>query len=48
VVVGGIGLVPLFILVAFPALIDRFGRPRDLAQQEAALAARRTRAGLPA
>ncbi len=48
VVVGGIGLVPLFILVAFPALIDRFGRPSDLAQQEAALATRRARAGLPA
>jgi cobalt-zinc-cadmium resistance protein CzcA len=48
VVVGGIGLVPVFILVAFPALIDRFGRPRDLPQQEAALAARRARAGLPA
>jgi hypothetical protein len=30
VVVGGIGLVPIFILVIFPALIDRLGRPRDL------------------
>ncbi|TCH98053.1 efflux RND transporter permease subunit [Roseococcus sp. SYP-B2431] len=48
VVVGGIGLVPIFILVIFPALIDRLGRPRDLARQEAALAARRERAGLPA
>jgi cobalt-zinc-cadmium resistance protein CzcA len=48
VVVGGIGLVPVFILVVFPALIDLLGRPRDLARQEAALAARRERAGLPA
>ncbi|WP_421992429.1 efflux RND transporter permease subunit [Roseococcus sp.] len=48
VVVGGIGLVPIFILVIFPALIDRLGRPGDLARQEAALAARRERAGLPA
>lgn len=48
VVVGGIGLVPIFILVVFPALIDRLGRPRDLARQEAALAARRERAGLTA
>lgn len=48
VVVGGIGLVPVFILVTFPALIDLLGRPRDLVRQEAALAARRERAGLPA
>ncbi|MDB5413715.1 MAG: CusA/CzcA family heavy metal efflux transporter, partial [Rubritepida sp.] len=48
VVVGGIGLVPVFILVIFPALIDRLGRPRDLIRQEAAMAARRERAGLPA
>ncbi len=48
VVVGGIGLVPVFILVVFPALIDRLGRPADLARQEQALAARRERAGLPA
>jgi heavy metal efflux system protein len=48
VVVGGIGLVPVFILVTFPALIDLLGRPRDLARQEAALAVRRERAGLPA
>lgn len=48
VVVGGIGVVPVFILVTFPALIDLVGRPRDLARQEAALAARRERAGLPA
>ena len=48
VVVGGIGLVPIFILVVFPALIDRLGRPRDLERQEAALAARRERAGLHA
>ncbi len=46
VVVGGIGLVPAFILVVFPALIDRLGRPRDLRRTEAALAARRERAGL--
>jgi cobalt-zinc-cadmium resistance protein CzcA len=48
VVVGGIGLVPVFILVVFPALIDRFGRPRNLEAEEAALVARRARAGLPA
>ena len=48
VVVGGIGLVPVFILVIFPALIDRLGRPGDLQRVEAALAARRERAGLPA
>ena len=48
VVVGGIGLLPVFILVTFPALIDLLGRPRDLARQEAALSARRERAGLPA
>lgn len=48
VVVGGIGLVPVFILVIFPALIDRLGRPGDLGRVEAALAARRERAGLPA
>ncbi|WP_207539103.1 efflux RND transporter permease subunit [Sabulicella rubraurantiaca] len=48
VVVGGIGLVPIFILVTFPALIDRFGRPRDLARSEAVLAERRARAGLHA
>jgi cobalt-zinc-cadmium resistance protein CzcA len=30
VVVGGIGLVPLFILVTFPALIDLVGKPRAL------------------
>ncbi|MCU0943980.1 MAG: CusA/CzcA family heavy metal efflux RND transporter [Rubritepida sp.] len=48
VVVGGIGLVPVFILVVFPALIDRFGRPANLAAEEAALALRRARAGLPA
>jgi cobalt-zinc-cadmium resistance protein CzcA len=48
VVVGGIGLVPVFILVIFPALIDRLGRPRGLARQEAALVARRDRAGLHA
>jgi hypothetical protein len=40
--------VPVFILVIFPALIDRLGRPRGLARQEAALVARRDRAGLHA
>ena len=30
VVVGGIGLVPLFILVVFPAMIDLLGRPRSV------------------
>jgi cobalt-zinc-cadmium resistance protein CzcA len=29
VVVGGIGLVPLFILVTFPAMIDLLGKPRS-------------------
>ncbi|MCX7933568.1 MAG: CusA/CzcA family heavy metal efflux RND transporter [Rhodovarius sp.] len=46
VVVGGIVLVPVFILVVFPAMIDTLGRPRDLARTEALLAARRARAGL--
>ncbi|SDB11856.1 efflux RND transporter permease subunit [Belnapia rosea] len=36
VVVGGIGLVPLFILVVFPAMIDLFGKPRHIRQAEAA------------
>ena len=40
VVVGGIGLVPLFILVVFPAMIDLFGKPRSLRQAERAAAAR--------
>jgi cobalt-zinc-cadmium resistance protein CzcA len=42
VVVGGIGLVPLFILVVFPAAIDLFGKPRHvrLAEADAALAVR--------
>ncbi len=48
VVVGGIGIVPVFILVIFPAMVDLLGRPRDLARQEAALVARRERAGLAA
>lgn len=34
VVVGGIGLVPLFILVTFPAMIDLFGKPRSLRRAE--------------
>ena len=46
VVVGGIGLVPFFILVVFPAMIDLFGKPRGLAQTEAGLRVRRQRAGL--
>jgi cobalt-zinc-cadmium resistance protein CzcA len=41
VVVGGIGLVPVFILVVFPAMIDLFGKPysvraADRARREAA------------
>ena len=36
VVVGGIGLVPIYILVVFPAMIDLFGRPRRLRQADAA------------
>ena len=36
VVVGGIGLVPLFILVVFPAMIDLFGKPRHIRRAEAA------------
>ena len=41
VVVGGIGLVPLFILVTFPAMIDLLGKPRALriAERRAAAAA---------
>jgi len=46
VVVGGIGLVPFFILVVFPAMIDLLGRPRDLAQSEKFIQMRRARAGL--
>jgi len=33
VVVGGIGLVPIFILVVFPVMIDLFGRPRHLREE---------------
>ncbi|CAA9231847.1 MAG: Cobalt-zinc-cadmium resistance protein CzcA; Cation efflux system protein CusA [uncultured Craurococcus sp.] len=36
VVVGGIGLVPFFILVVFPAMIDLFGKPRHIRRAEAA------------
>ena len=36
VVVGGIGLVPLFILVVLPAAVDVFGRARGVAEDEAA------------
>ncbi|WP_254454270.1 efflux RND transporter permease subunit [Siccirubricoccus sp. G192] len=36
VVVGGIGLVPIFILVVFPAMIDLLGRPRHVRQAERA------------
>jgi cobalt-zinc-cadmium resistance protein CzcA len=40
VVVGGIGLVPVFILVVFPAMIDLFGRsPRARRAERAAAAA---------
>jgi len=35
VVVGGIGLVPIFILIVFPAAIDLFGRPRSRAAARA-------------
>ena len=34
VVVGGIGLVPIFILVTFPAMIDLLGKPRSLRMAE--------------
>ena len=41
VVVGGIGLVPVFILVVFPAMLDLFGRsPRARRAERAAAAAR--------
>ncbi len=39
VVVGGIGLVPVFILVVFPAMIDLFGRSRRARRTERAAAA---------
>ena len=39
VVVGGIGLVPVFILVVFPAMIDLFGRSRRARQLERSAAA---------
>ena len=39
VVVGGIGLVPVFILVVFPAMIDLFGRSRRARALERATAA---------
>jgi heavy metal efflux system protein len=45
VVVGGIVLVPFFILVVFPAIIDSLGKPRNLERMEAQLQARRARAG---
>ena len=44
VVVGGIGLVPLFILVVFPVMIDLFGKPRHLRQENAAVRALGVRA----
>ena len=47
VVVGGIGLVPVFILVVFPAMIDLFGRSRRSRQAERA-AVRATRAAAAA
>ncbi len=43
VVVGGIGLVPVFILVVFPVMIDMFGRPRA-ARRSAAAARNEVRA----
>lgn len=46
VVVGGIGLVPFFILVVFPAMIDALGRPRNLAAMEENVRMRRLRAGI--
>jgi len=46
VVVGGIGLVPFFILVVFPAMIDTLGRPRNLASIEENVRMRRLRAGI--
>jgi cobalt-zinc-cadmium resistance protein CzcA len=39
VVVGGIGLVPVFVLVVFPAMIDLFGRSRRARRTERAAAA---------
>ncbi|WP_149539541.1 efflux RND transporter permease subunit [Siccirubricoccus phaeus] len=44
VVVGGIGLVPLFILVVFPAAIDLFGKPRHIRRAEARAGAGAVRA----
>jgi cobalt-zinc-cadmium resistance protein CzcA len=44
VVVGGIGLVPLFILVVFPAMIDLFGKPRHIRRAEAAASGAAVRA----
>ncbi len=44
VVVGGIGLVPLFILVVFPVMIDLFGKPRHLRQESVAARALGARA----
>jgi len=45
VVVGGVGLVPVFILVVFPAMIDLFGRSRRARQLERG-GRRRRRAGM--
>ncbi|GAA0587792.1 CusA/CzcA family heavy metal efflux RND transporter [Craurococcus roseus] len=46
VVVGGIGLVPVFILVVFPAMIDLFGRsPRARRAERAAAAAAQAAGG---
>ena len=36
VVIDPVGLVPLFILVVFPAMIDLFGKPRSVRAAEAA------------
>jgi len=46
VVVGGIGLVPIFILVVFPVMIDLIGKPRELREREARK--RRQREGVAA
>jgi heavy metal efflux system protein len=47
VVVGGIGLVPVFILVVLPALVDLLSRPRTAEPEEAGAAAT-DRHGAPA
>ena len=44
VVVGGIGLVPIFILVVFPAMIDLLGKPRSVRVSDATAARNAVRA----